>query len=76
MPLKIEKSVGENGKAALLFAILRKVALEIPSLYVLNYLFPLYGLAYAQFTSEFVLAIAAVMMLVWIFGKLQKGERI
>lgn len=64
------------GKAALLFAILRKVALEIPSLYVLNYLFPLYGLAYAQFTSEFVLAIAAVMMLVWIFGKLQKGERI
>ncbi len=64
------------GKAALLFAILRKIALEIPALYVLNYLFPLYGLAYAQFTSEFVLAVAAVMMLGWIFGKLQKGERI
>ncbi len=60
------------GKAALLFAVLRKIALEIPALYVLNYFFPLYGLAYAQFTAEFVLAMAAVMMLWRIFGKLQK----
>lgn len=37
------------GKRALLFAILRKIVLEIPALYILNRLFPLYGLAYAQF---------------------------
>lgn len=64
------------GKAALLFAVLRKIALEIPALYILNFLFPLYGLAYAQFTAEFVLAAAAVVMLGRIFGKLQKGQRI
>lgn len=60
------------GKAALAFAILRKIALEIPALYVLNLLFPLYGLAYAQFTAELVLATAAVLMLTWIFRRLQK----
>ncbi len=64
------------GKAALLFAILRKIALEIPALYVLNFFFPLYGLSYAQFTAEFVLAAAAVIMLGRIFGRLQKGEKI
>ena len=35
---------------------MRKIVLEIPALYLLNYLFPLYGLAYAQFVAEFVLA--------------------
>lgn len=60
------------GKAALLFAILRKIILEIPALYVLNFLFPLYGLAYAQFTAELVLGIAAVWMLKRIFNDMQK----
>ena len=64
------------GKAALIFALLRKIVLEIPALYILNFLFPLYGLAYAQFTAEFVLAMAAVVMLGWIFKKLQRGERL
>ena len=64
------------GRAALLFAVLRKIVLEIPALYILNFLFPLYGLAYAQFTAEFVLAAAAVVMLARIFGRLQKGQRI
>lgn len=40
------------GKKALVFALLRKIVLEIPALFILNYLFPLYGLAYAQFTAE------------------------
>ena len=48
------------GKASLAFAILRKIILEIPALYILNRLFPLYGLAYAQFTAEAVLSVAAV----------------
>lgn len=62
------------GKAALTFAVLRKIILEIPALYALNYLFPLYGLAYAQFTAEFVLAIAAVWMLTHIFKRMREGE--
>ncbi len=64
------------GKAALSFAILRKIALEIPALYLLNYIFPLYGLAYAQFVAELVLATAAVIMLTWIFRRLQKFGRL
>jgi len=62
------------GKAALTFAVLRKIILEIPALYALNYLFPLYGLAYAQFTAEFVLGITAVWMLARIFRKMREGE--
>lgn len=60
------------GSAAFVFAILRKIVLEIPALYVLNYFFPLYGLAYSQFVAEFVLSVAAVWMLLRIFGKLQQ----
>lgn len=55
------------GKYSLTFAILRKVVLEIPLLFVLNALVPLYGLAYAQFLAEVILAIAAVAMLARIF---------
>ena len=55
------------GKYSLTFAILRKVVLEIPLLFILNYLFPLYGLAYAQFLTEVILAAAALVMLVRIF---------
>lgn len=55
------------GKYSLLFAILRKVVLEIPLLFVLNALFPLYGLAYAQCIAECILAVAAVVMLIRIF---------
>lgn len=59
------------GKKALIFAILRKIVLEIPALFILNYLFPLYGLAYAQFVAEFILAAAAVMVLWRLFKKLE-----
>lgn len=60
------------GKNAFLFAILRKVVLEIPALVLLNALFPLYGLAYAQFTAELVLAIAAVIVLARLFRRLER----
>ena len=56
------------GKYALCFAIMRKILLEIPALYVLNWLFPLYGLAYAQPFAELVLAVAALVMLKKIFS--------
>lgn len=62
------------GRNALVFAILRKVILEIPALVILNRIWPLYGLAYAQLVAEFGLAIAAVLMLVRIFRSLREQE--
>ncbi len=55
------------GSKALVFAILRKIVLEIPALFLLNCLFPLYGLAYAQLTAEVILAAAAVIVVMRIF---------
>lgn len=63
------------GKEALAFAIMRKILLEIPALYILNYLFPLYGLAYAQFCAELVLAVAAVAVLIRLFRKMDRADR-
>ena len=51
------------GKRALSFAILRKIVLEIPALFLWNALCPLYGLAYAQPTAEIILAAAAMVTL-------------
>lgn len=59
------------GREALIFAILRKIVLEIPALCILNWLFPLYGLAYAQFTAEFVLAAASIVVLTRLFRRLE-----
>lgn len=59
------------GKKSLIFAIMRKIVLEIPALFLLNYLYPLYGLAYAQTVSEIILAIAAVITLASLFKKLK-----
>lgn len=58
------------GRNALAFAVLRKIVLEIPALYILNRLMPLYGLAYAQMTAEIVMSAAAVFMLTRIFRRL------
>lgn len=58
------------GKQSLIFALLRKIVLEIPALYILNRLFPLYGLAYAQTTAEVILAVAAIITLARLFRKL------
>ncbi len=60
------------GSKAFVFALLRKVILEIPALYILNWLFPLYGLAYAQFAAELVLSAAAVIVLTRLFRKLEQ----
>lgn len=64
------------GKEALIFAILRKVVLEIPALYILNRLYPLYGLAYAQFAAELILSIVAVIVLAKLFRKLSNKQKI
>ena len=58
------------GQYSLLFAILRKIVLEIPALYILNYFVPLYGLACAQAVAEVVLAAAAVIILARLFRRM------
>lgn len=66
------------GKKALVFALLRKVVLEIPALFILNHIYPMYGLAYAQFSAEVILAITACIVLLQLFKKLEKepaGEK-
>ncbi len=60
------------GKKALVFAVMRKIILEIPALYILNWLMPLYGLAYAQFTAELILAVAAVIVLLRMFRAMER----
>lgn len=63
------------GKKSLVFALMRKIILEIPALFLLNFLFPLYGLAYAQLAAETVLATAAVIVLMRIFRNLSAREK-
>lgn len=60
------------GRRALLFAVLRKIVLEIPALILLDKLFPPYGLAYSQLVAEVILSVAAVVMLLRIFRGLEK----
>ncbi len=62
------------GKHSLVFAILRKIVLEIPALFILNRFFPLYGLAYAQLCAEFVLFVAAIVILSKLFKKLETSN--
>lgn len=67
------QACGMGGKS-LVFAILRKITLEIPALIVLNKIFPLVGLSYAQFVAEFILAFAALFVLIKMFKKLEKDS--
>lgn len=73
MAVGVFQAVG-MGREALIFAIMRKNILEIPALYLLNYLLPLYGLAYAQFVAEVVLAAAAVIVLARLFQKIEQQK--
>lgn len=59
------------GKKSLVFALLRKVVFEIPALFVLDKLFPMYGLAYAPLVPEVVLAVIAVIEV----KKIMKDEK-
>lgn len=58
------------GRYSLIFAVLRKIVLEIPALYALNRFVPLYGLACAQPVAEVVLAAAAVCILGRLFRRM------
>ena len=56
------QSVGMGG-TTLMLALCRKLLLEIPLLFALNWAFPLYGLPYAQPVTEVVLALLGLVFL-------------
>lgn len=60
------------GKHALMFALARKIALEIPAIIILDMIFPLYGLAYSQLVAEFVLTMIAIVVISKLFKKLEQ----
>lgn len=62
------------GKNALMFALARKLLLEIPAIFILDMLFPLYGLAYSQLIAEFVLTIIAISVIRNLFKKLEASN--
>lgn len=69
MAVGVFQAVG-MGKAALILAISRKLVLELPLTYLLNGLFPLYGLPYAQTLAEVGVAVIAIAMLMRLFKRL------
>lgn len=63
-----------NGKVTLIFAILRKIVLEIPAILILNYFIPMYGLAYAQLVAEAILSVGAFFCLRKILNEKRPSE--
>ncbi len=62
------------GSKSLLFAILRKIVLEIPFILLLDHLFPLYGLAWSQFCAELLLSAASVVVLARILKRIESQQ--
>ena len=60
------------GGYALLFAVLRKIVLEIPALLILNTLWPLYGLAYAQLFAEVILSVLSFILIRRLFRRMEQ----
>lgn len=63
------QAVGK-GPLSLLMAVLRKGVLEIPALYALNALLPLYGLSLAQLVSEACMSLIGAFLLLRFLKKL------
>jgi len=62
------------GKNALIFALARKLALEIPAIFILDMIFPLYGLAYSQLVAELILTMIAIVVIRNLFNKLEHKQ--
>ena len=67
------QAVGQ-GALSLLMACARKALLEIPALFLLGRLFPLYGLAWAQFAAEIVMAAVATALLLRLLRRIEAGR--
>ncbi len=63
-----------KGLISLIFALCRKIVLEIPALLLLDWLFPFYGLGFAQALTEIFMALGAVFVLRHLFKTMQKEE--
>lgn len=59
------------GKAALIFAVLRKIVLEIPLLFLMNHIYPLYGLPYAQVITEVILASVSFIFIAKLYKEME-----
>lgn len=62
MTVCVFQAIGD-GKRSFIFALVRKLALEIPALVLLNHLIPLYGMSYSAMCAEIILAAISVKML-------------
>lgn len=62
LAVAIFQACGKGGYA-LVFAIARKIVLEIPGFLLMEKLFGMYGLAYGQLIAEFVLSIAGFVIM-------------
>ena len=58
------------GGRALIFALLRKVGLEMPALLILSRVWPLYGLPFACACAEVVMCTVSVILIIKLFRKL------
>ena len=64
------QAVGK-GSHSLLMAGLRKVIFEIPALYVLNFMFPLHGLAFAQLFAEVCMSVIGTILLLKLLKQIE-----
>lgn len=71
LAVAVFQAVGK-GLYSFIFAIMRKIVLEIPAIIILNRIYPLYGVAYSQFVAEIVMAVLAVITLTHLFRSLGK----
>ncbi len=58
-----------RGKISLVFALLRKLVLEIPSIIILNYIFKLNGLPFGALIAEIVMSLIGFVTLMTIIKK-------
>lgn len=65
-----------KGRYAMFFALMRKLILEIPALFILNKVYPLYGLAYAQTAAEIGVAVTASLCLLNLFRRLNGSSEV
>lgn len=64
------------GRESFVFAILRKIVFEIPLLLLLNAIFPLYGLPFAQAIAELMMALIAIPVMIRFFRRCRAQEEL
>lgn len=65
-----------KGSLSLFMCICRKIILEIPILFLLNTLFPLYGLAFAQLIAEIGMTVIGLVLLLRLLKQVENQDRL